>query len=614
LLVQVGAKELGLLLDGSVLARLLAHATPRPPLPGGSGSRDPAGAAHIDKVTSSGTDREMSNGVRGEITQVNQPNNIQYSYNTEGRMYASNDNFLGTVVHSMAGYFGDRFRKTATCNSRQTYYYYAPTGPGGASPQLDVLDTYQSCVSNYPRHLRFFVYLEGRPLAVLHARRTSSANEVLTEDGTFWIHTDHLGTPILISDTNHIERWRWENDPFGLADPVEYTVASADVNPDDTSGNPYNTCCCAGCAAGCGQCTTGCNAGQCSADASQAVVWTRTYAPNPGSGRTVKSVRVHFSTFDVEPGTSRTEKDYVRLFKSDGTTEVATYTGNLGSFWSAWSGDSALVIKLVADNFADASAGVVIDALEYTSDTSSGTSEQFVFVERFPGQIWDDDARAAYNYQRWYRREDGRYTQPDPIGLAGGEAGYFGYVAANPLKSTDPTGLLRPGGFGPHAPVPYSAVTDAANFSIASSASIGSRIATHIATTPRQLQPVEPIFNCQYVEYPFGEPHTFECASFPATFLPGNPECDALLGNAGGDPPEAGCKDGKFTCRVCNCPYLRDEGFSCDRLGNGTAAPTTCPPGYEPRHSYRCSAQLDCFTVWEIRDSGGIDFGQTACP
>jgi RHS repeat-associated protein len=60
-----------------------------------------------------------------------------------------------------------------------------------------------------------------------------------------------------------------------------------------------------------------------------------------------------------------------------------------------------------------------------------------------PGQIWDSEAQASSNYQRWYRPNDGRYLSPDPIGLAGGEAGYFGYAAPNPLVATDPAGLRR---------------------------------------------------------------------------------------------------------------------------------------------------------------------------
>ena len=47
------------------------------------------------------------------------------------------------------------------------------------------------------------------------------------------------------------------------------------------------------------------------------------------------------------------------------------------------------------------------------------------------------------NYQRWYRPNDGRYLSPDPIGLAGGEAGYSAYAGDNPLVRSDRSGLMR---------------------------------------------------------------------------------------------------------------------------------------------------------------------------
>ena len=45
-----------------------------------------------------------------------------------------------------------------------------------------------------------------------------------------------------------------------------------------------------------------------------------------------------------------------------------------------------------------------------------------------------------YNYFRNYQPNQGRYTQGDPIGLAGG-VNRFGYVDASPLSYSDPEGL-----------------------------------------------------------------------------------------------------------------------------------------------------------------------------
>lgn len=45
-----------------------------------------------------------------------------------------------------------------------------------------------------------------------------------------------------------------------------------------------------------------------------------------------------------------------------------------------------------------------------------------------------------YNYFRSYQPTQGRYTQSDPIGLAGG-LNRFGYVGGNPLSRTDRLGL-----------------------------------------------------------------------------------------------------------------------------------------------------------------------------
>ncbi|VAW93725.1 Rhs family protein, partial [hydrothermal vent metagenome] len=56
------------------------------------------------------------------------------------------------------------------------------------------------------------IYLGGQPLAVI-------------QDGNvYYIHSDHLGTPRVISDQNQTAVWQWESDPFGA------TAANDDVD------------------------------------------------------------------------------------------------------------------------------------------------------------------------------------------------------------------------------------------------------------------------------------------------------------------------------------------------------------------------------------------------
>ena len=52
----------------------------------------------------------------------------------------------------------------------------------------------------------------------------------------------------------------------------------------------------------------------------------------------------------------------------------------------------------------------------------SSYAPEVTFNLRYPGQQWDEETGLAFNMNRYYHPQEGRYIQADPIGLDGGES------------------------------------------------------------------------------------------------------------------------------------------------------------------------------------------------
>jgi RHS repeat-associated protein len=96
--------------------------------------------------------------------------------------------------------------------------------------------------------------------------------------------------------------------------------------------------------------------------------------------------------------------------------------------------DHLLTTRALAD-----SSGAVVSSISYDSygNVSSGSaSTRYTYT----GRESDAETGLTYYRARWYDSAQGRFISEDPIGLKGG-INLFGYVANNPARFTDPSGL-----------------------------------------------------------------------------------------------------------------------------------------------------------------------------
>ncbi|MBC7573425.1 MAG: RHS domain-containing protein, partial [Herminiimonas sp.] len=131
---------------------------------------------------------------------------------------------------------------------------------------------------------------------------------------------------------------------------------------------------------------------------------------------------------------------------------------DLATLWRAWTGSGETIAYLQNDHLGATEAvsnaagqviwraaygayGNIIKSSASENPAPTSGSSRFRLNLRLPGQYEDAETGLYYNDHRYYDPRTGRYLTPDPLGLRGGINSYA-YVANNPLKYTDPSGLI----------------------------------------------------------------------------------------------------------------------------------------------------------------------------
>ncbi len=82
-------------------------------------------------------------------------------------------------------------------------------------------------------------------------------------------------------------------------------------------------------------------------------------------------------------------------------------------------------------------SGVIISSVDYDAFGNGGTVTGYGFT----GREFDPETGLLYYRARYYDPKVGRFISEDPIGFSGGN-NFFVYADSNPIRYSDPTGLL----------------------------------------------------------------------------------------------------------------------------------------------------------------------------
>jgi RHS repeat-associated protein len=149
-----------------------------------------------------------------------------FTYNNRGRMATATN--VGTTATYTYNAFGQRVRR-ATSSATTVYLYDEAGHLAGEYTSTGAL-------------IQETVWLGDIPVATL---RPDGSGGVLL----YYVHTDHLNTPRLVTDVSNNIRWRWDSDPFGTTQPnqnpsglgmFEYNLRFPGQQYDAVVGLHYN--------------------------------------------------------------------------------------------------------------------------------------------------------------------------------------------------------------------------------------------------------------------------------------------------------------------------------------------------------------------------------------